>query len=212
MARESGEQIIVFGEDDNDRKSIKILLCGLRPDITPGSVKPLREPIALVKDIAPDRLRKRTERVHAALRAANVRQRIRSVLLHEDVDDFEPQHEKAARRIEDAYRTLPWPVYAVVPAWELEAWWFLFPAAVAALHPSWQPLDGYRGRHLGKIRNAKEELVRALRPAGKRSAREYAESDSATIAQKIVELGLLREPWFARSDSWLLFVEVAKQV
>lgn len=195
MARESGEQIIVFGEDDNDRKSIKILLCGLRPDITPGSVKPLREPIALVKDIAPDRLRKRTERVHAALRAANVRQRIRSVLLHED-----------------AYRTLPWPVYAVVPAWELEAWWFLFPAAVAALHPSWQPLDGYRGRHLGKIRNAKEELVRALRPAGKRSAREYAESDSATIAQKIVELGLLREPWFARSDSWLLFVEVAKQV
>ena len=112
-------------------------------------------------------------------------------------------------KIEKTYQSLPWPVHAVVPAWEMETWWFLFPSAVAALHRSWRAPDQYLGKDVGKIRDAKERLRQCVRPAGARSTtfRSYVESDSVLIAKKIVELGLLAPPWKAKSASWLVFLE-----
>jgi len=197
----SGEQVVILGEDDNDSKTLKVLIAALRPDLPAGSLRTLRDPITLVKNVPPGQLPAKATRVSAILRAYDVRAPIRCVFLHEDADDFEPAHLPLIEKIEKAYQNLPWRVHAVVPAWELETWWFLFPNAVAALHQSWRQPDQYLGKDLGKIRDAKERLRQCVRPPGKRSNafRSYVESDSVLIAKKVVELGLLAPPWAARS-------------
>jgi hypothetical protein len=210
-AKRTGQRgvVVILGEDDNDRKAIKILIAGLRPDLEPGVLRPLRKPMALVKNIAPQQLRDKATRDAALLRAQNVREPIRCVFMHEDADAVEPAHTTLIDKIERCYAALPWPVHAVVPAWETEAWWFLFPQALKATRPSWRQPDEYAGRDLGKIRNAKEELRKAVRPRGSRSSsfKPYAEADSVPIAGQVVALGLLSPPWFARSASWLAFLE-----
>lgn len=82
-----------------------------------------------------------------------------------------------------------------------------------AVRPSWQCPDQCAGRDVGRIRNAKEALRRAVKPAGaKATFLGYTEADSVAIAAKIVELGLLAPPWHARSASWATFVEKVKRL
>jgi len=205
--------VVILGEDDNDRRSLQILVAGLRPDLDRGVLKPLRKPMALVRNVPPDRLPSQAVRSAAVLRAFNAVTPIRCVLMHEDADDVEPAHEALIAKVESAYKSWPWPVHAVVPAWETETWWFLFPDAVQAVRPSWRRPDQHAGRDVGRIGNAKEALKRAVRPSGaKPTFVGYTEADSVAIAEKIVELGLLAPPWFARSASWLVFVEKVKQL
>jgi hypothetical protein len=83
------------------------------------------------------------------------------------------------------------------PAWELEAWWFLWPDAVGSLHQTWQAPTAYVGREVGLVRNAKEELQRQLLPASsgeRRRKHSYRESDAPLVARKIRELGIADEP------------------
>ncbi|HWG98788.1 MAG TPA: hypothetical protein VNV66_05580 [Pilimelia sp.] len=200
--------VVILGEDDNDRRSVRILVSGLRPDLDRSVFKPLRKPMALVRNVPPDRLPSQAVRAAALLRAVDVATPIRCVLMHEDADDVEPAHERLIHKIESGYRSLPWPVRAVVPAWETETRWFLFPDAVQAVRSSWRRPDQYAGRDVGLIRNAKEALRRAVRPtAAKPTFVGYTEADSVAIAEKIVELGLLTPPWFARCASWVTFVD-----
>jgi hypothetical protein len=174
--------IVILGEDDNDRRSIQILVAGLRPDLERGILKPLRKPMALVRNVPPARLPSQAVRAAAVLRAVDAAAPIRCVLMHEDADDVEPAHEHLIRKIESAYR-------------------------------SWQCPDQYAGRDVGRIRNAKEALRRAVKPAGaKATFLGYTEADSVAIAAKIVELGLLAPPWHARSASWAAFVEQVKRL
>lgn len=206
--RKHCKTIVVLGEDDNDRKAILILVAALREDIARADLRPLRKPMALVRNVPPSRLPNQAARVSALLRAVDVRTPIRCVLMHEDADEVEPAHEALIAKIEDCYRPLPWPVRAVVPAWEIETWWFLFPEAVRQVRPNWRPLNQYKGRDVGQIRHAKEELQKALRPSGaKPTFQSYTEADSVLIAEKIAVTGELSLPWFARSKSWEAFVE-----
>ncbi|NYH41348.1 hypothetical protein HNR22_001075 [Micromonospora jinlongensis] len=200
--------VVVLGEDDNDRQAIRVLVAALRPDIGRGGLKPLRVPPALVRNVPPNRLPRHADKVREILKAFEVATPIRAVLMHEDADDVEPAHEAVSTKIEQTFRSLPWPVHPVVPAWEIETWWFLFPEAVRQVCPGWRPLSSYAGRDVGQIRNAKQELTRALTPAGARKStfRAYSEADSVQIAERIVALGQLAPPWFARSKSWLAFL------
>lgn len=125
--------VVILGEDDNDRRSIQILVGALRPDIPRGLLRPLRKPMALVRNVRPQRLPSQVTKVSALLRAVEVEAPIRAVLMHEDADAVEPAHETMINKIESTYRSLRWPVLAVVPAWEMESWWFLFPDAVQAV-------------------------------------------------------------------------------
>ncbi len=169
--------------------------------------------MALVRNVPPQRLPSQASKAGALLRAVNVQTPIRAVLMHEDADEVEPAHKTLITKIESSYRSLPWPVLAVVPAWELETWWFLFPDAVAAVRPTWRRPDQFAGRDVGRIRNAKEELKKAVTPQGARpSFQTYTEADSVAIAEKIVALGQLTPPWFARSASWAAFLDRIKQL
>lgn len=213
MTAGRGSVVVILGEDDNDRKTIQILVAALRPDIPRGALKPLRKPMALVRNVPPQRLPNQATKAAAVLRAVHVATPIRSVLMHEDADEVEPAHEALIAKIEASFRSLRWPVLAIVPAWEMETWWFLFPDAVHAVRPTWHRPDQYAGRDVGRIRNAKEELKKAVTPPGaKASFQTYSEADSVRIAEKIVELAQLTPPWFARSASWTAFLEKVRQL
>jgi len=79
----------------------------------------------------------------------------------------------------------------------------------AARRPS--PIDRpYLGRDVGKIVNAKEELRRALRPAGARRSPDYRESDAPLVATAVRELHLASFPG-GRSDSYQMFRDHAER-
>jgi len=205
MSSRAGDagQIVIFGESENDRKAIAALVQGLCPN---AHVKTLRHPLVL-KNVPPDAMPRRAERVAEAVRAEAARRPVRCVFAHEDADAVEPRHRAVAERIEQALRDAGTPgrVHAVVPAWEIEAWWFLWPDLVGRCSRRWvEPRVGTRP---GKIINAKEKLKRAVRPSGlpsKQRARfpDYRESDSIEIAKTIRDTRSANRPERGLSQSY----------
>lgn len=199
------KRILVFGEDDNDTKFIHEMLLGLCPEFN-GMVKTFRKPPILIKDCDPTKVPGRVEIIKKLIDAEATSCEVVCVFAHEDCDDFEPAHTKLSRKIEEGFAEAGYHVHAVTPAWETEAWLFLWPEAVSDYRSGWRSLERFRGRDVGKIRNAKEELVRSLRPQGKGSARsrDYRESDAPMIAGKVREMGLANSP-AGRSASYDAF-------
>lgn len=180
--------MLVFGEDQNDRQAICELISALAPDLD-ATPEPRRHPLVLIKDAPLDQVSERARRVADVVNAERAIADITCVFAHEDCDAVEPAHEAVCDRIEEALARAGCEAHAVVPAWELEAWWFLWPEAVNAVNRSWASLDPYRGRAVGMIQNAKEELQAALRRGFSRAQRNrirtYQESDAPAIAREV---------------------------
>lgn len=200
-------QILVYGEDASDQQAIVTLVRALRPDLQVKFEQP-KKPLTLTRGLRPETAKSRNSKIVAAVKAANVRAPVLAVLMHEDADAVEPAHVALCASKEAAIASAPGQAVAVVPAWEIEAWWLLFPKAVSSLHTAWKTPTKYVGRNVGLIRNAKEELTRALRPSGRPSTRtpDYSEQDSPKIANLIVTKGHLASPQ-GKSASWDLFVQ-----
>lgn len=206
--RRQTKVLLLFGESENDRGAIKELVEGLHSKLN-GHIELRRRPLVLVKGVSGEELAQRKHSLAAQVEADRVRFDVRGVLIHEDCDDVEPAHEAAARRYEDAFAGAAFQVYPVLPAWELEAWWLLWPQALSAYRASWREPAQYRNKHVGKVRNAKEALraavvPRSLSAAEKKRFRTYEESDSPGIAKKVRALGLLAAPE-GQSDSYESF-------
>lgn len=189
--------VLVFGEDENDRESIKILIEALAPALA-GRVQTRRHPLVLIKGARPEEVPERAQRIAEAVDAERVRAEVSGIFAHQDCDDVEPAHEKVAEQIESALRAAGCDAHAVAPAWEMEAWWFLWPNAVKAANPSWRSPNDYVGKNVGMIPNAKEELKRCVVPSdvkrGQRGFRGYRESDAPRIAAEVSKLGLADAP------------------
>jgi hypothetical protein len=127
-------------------------------------VRVLRKPLVLLKNASPEDVPHRAKRIVLAANAEAKRAPVAAVLAHEDCDCLEPEHEVVAERIEIALRKAGCPGIAVgvVPAWETEAWWFLWPDLVGQHRSSWREPDDFDNREVGKVRNAKEELARCV--------------------------------------------------
>ncbi len=207
--------VLIFGESENDTKSIRELIEGLRPDLV-GKVKPLREPLVLIKNARPEDVPERARKIADAVDINRATNDVACVFAHEDCDDIEPKHEAACAKIEAACAKAGCPAHAVVPAWELEAWWFMWPEAVQAVRPkSWRTPDDHLGKRVGLIRNAKEELRKRvipknLKPEKRKGFPDYEESDSPAIARHVRERGLVRKPG-AASDSYSRFLSSVDQ-
>lgn len=204
--------VLVFGEDATDTAFLAELLVALCPDLQ-GLVKQIRKPPLLVRGVAADsKVRDRTRTIAALIAAEMTDSDVICVFAHADSDAVEPAHESMAARIESEFAAVGQHVHAVVPAWETEAWLFLWPEAVSDYMPSWSSLDKYRGRSVGLIKDAKEELTRALRPTGpnKGRIRDFRESDAVEIAKRVAAKGVVRKPQ-ASSESFKRFVESVDQ-
>lgn len=194
--------VLVFGEDPNDSKAVAELARALRDDLP--HIQPRRRPQVLVKGREKARARKSAADIAHVVHAESKARPSIFVLAHEDCDAIEPAHTALADRIERHLKSEGVDVVAVTPAWEIEAWWFLWPRALASVNPRWRD-PGYAGKHVGLIKHAKETLRRAVRPSGKHSStRDYHESDSVKIAEFVRTLGLVDAPE-ARSDSFQRF-------
>jgi hypothetical protein len=196
--------VLVFGEDDNDRECIKILIGSLRPDLA-RRIQARRQPLVLIKGVRPEDVPDNAQRIATVVTAERIKNEVGCVFAHQDCDDFEPAHEQVAAEIESALRAAGCEAHAVAPAWEMEAWWFLWPDAVQAANPSWRKPDDYLGRNVGMIKNAKEELKRCVVPAGEKRGRSgfrgYQESDAPKIAAAVSRLGIADKPG-GRSGSY----------
>lgn len=177
---------LVFCEDENDAYALRNLAGAIRADLP--RIDYCRRPLILIRDRKRAEERKRNASlVQAAVRARQVVAEVKFVIAHQDCDDFEPAHIELAKSIEDELVGAGLAnVVSVAPAWETEAWWYLWPDAVAAVNKRWRRLNR-TGNH-GLIKDAKESLRRDLRAEG---ARDYEESDSRAISSNVRSMGLV---------------------
>jgi hypothetical protein len=172
---------LVFAEDKNDADSLIQLTRAIWP--AAPTMKYRRKPMVLVRDIQAAQARKKNaEDIAGVVRAEEVDAEVRLIIAHRDCDDYEPAHEREARAVRKALEEAGLKnVVPATPAWEIEAWWFLWPDAVASVHAKWTKLKR-RGNH-GMIKDAKEALAGDLK--NKATQRVYEESDSEAIARSV---------------------------
>ena len=187
--------VLAFGENENDTSSIKELALALCPHLP--AVQLRRRPLVLIKGRATAGRADNARQIAQVVRAESVRAEITAVLAHQDCDDVEPAHVALSDEIERQLGNHGIATVAATPAWELEAWWYLWPDAVSAVNSAWRrPNRG--GEEVGQIANAKEQFRRDLRPRSKSSSssrsqtRDYVESDSPKIAAQVRQLGIVK--------------------
>lgn len=197
---------MIFGESDNDARAIAELIRALRP-AGPVPVA-MRSPPVYMKDADLTKAYDNADDIATAVELAALERDVVAVFVHQDCDAIEPAHVALAARIEEVLVAAGVDAgRAVTPAWEIEAWWLLWPDAVAATRTSWRRPDDWVGREVGRIPDVKEALRRAIRPReGRRDKTfpDYRESDSPAIAAKVRELGVIDAPQ-ARSASFDAF-------
>ncbi|WP_322038382.1 hypothetical protein [Burkholderia cenocepacia] len=197
--------ILVFGEDDNDRECVRHLVEAIWPEVP--AIKPRRAPLILQKGKNAAEHRKNAHAVADVVKASNVTLDVVAVMAHQDCDAVEPAHEPLSKQIERELTAAGVPLAcAVTPAWEFEAWWYLWPDAVASVNARWRRLTR-TGEEVGLIVNAKETLRGELRPRPKdKPTADYSESDGPRIASAVRE-GMHINSLKAKSASFSAFRE-----
>lgn len=201
--------ILIFGEDDNDRRALGHLVRALCPDNAKVRIEPRRQPIVLSRECAASgKRRSMANDIAQFARAEDGPGRRVVVIVHRDCDRLEPAHQEEAEALRMELRSAGIAdVVAATPAWEIEAWWMLFPQALAATRRCWRIVD-YAHQHVGLIPHAKERLRRDLRPVAwpaRKSCKDFVESDGVRVAEEVLRAGLLREAARSRSDSFQCF-------
>jgi hypothetical protein len=181
--------VVIFGEDDSDRSALAELFRAIRPEYSKIAIRKIPRPLVLLRGIHRQTKRRRNaEDIAILVRIMQRKKRVVAVIAHEDCDATEPAHLTEASRIEGELKAAGvLNVVAVTPAWEIEAWWMLFPDAVRAVCSCWETID-FSGREVGRIVNAKEELRNRLRPRRRSKdgrCPDYSESDGIRIACEI---------------------------
>jgi hypothetical protein len=170
-----------------------------------GRVAKRKKPLLLAKGATTGGLDARAKKLAATIRAEIAIRPVACVFVHEDADDYAPADKARAESMEAAAAKHGATVCAVVPAWETEAWFFMFADAVAEAFPSWIRLKPVVGR-VDNRKDAKEAFRNATTPRSAR--RRYREHDGPKIAAKIAERGEARSP-VGRSDAYERFVRCA---
>jgi hypothetical protein len=201
--------ILVFGENDNDNYAIKCLVEALRPGLAKVEVR--RRPIILSQQARQTKREDVCREIARLVAAQSVIDEVVSVIAHRDCDNVEPAHEACRNELLNDMRAcdLPNPV-AATPAFEIEAWWYLWPEALAKTRPCWNSVT--REGKVGEIVNAKERLRRDLRPSNSsHRCPDYTESDSRKIAEHVNELEIARKN-LKGSDSFRDFVRQVDEI
>lgn len=192
--------VLVFGEDDNDRETLRQLAVAIRPD-TPKLEK-RRKPLVLMRDREAAARKKNADGIAAQVKRDQKRFDVRGLIAHQDCDAIEPAHEALAQSIRSQLSVLDVPIVAATPAWEMETWLYLWPDAAPAHVVGWRR-PARTGANVGKLTDAKERYRRDVRPLDKR-VRDYVESDAPHIVKKAQALQLINK-LDAKSESYIAF-------
>jgi hypothetical protein len=200
--------VLVFGESDNDQEALRHLMQALRADLP--KVEKRRKPLVLVKGRTHADANETIKQIAAVVSAEKARHDVKLVVAHEDCDNVEPAHESLAQQIEHSFAQLGIEAIAAVPAFEIEAWWYLWPEALMQVNRHWRH-PNRAGEEVGRLQNAKEYLRRELRPRGGIRTRDYCESDSPKIASIIRERNII-DRQAAISRSFVAFAQKLRSV
>lgn len=192
--------ILIFGESENDTGALKRLIPALA---APRRVecRPIRRPIILAQRANFD-VRQYMSRLVAAAERGEVKAgRTVVVVAHRDCDDVEPTHVACGVALVADLKAagVQRPV-AAIPAWDIEAWWLLFPDALQQTRGCWKKIS-IGQRRTGMIPRTKDYLTRSLRPANNRRCKDYTESDSIRISEVIADTGAIGDAALNRSSS-----------
>ena len=180
------DRALVFAENQNDGDALEHLAAAIWEQAPPIHYR--RKPLVLIKGRNKAEARKNAEMIAQVVRAESVLYNVTFVIAHQDCDSVEPHEPVAAQIKAEITEAGVQNVIAVAPAWELEAWWYLWPTAVASVNSKWKRLSR-KGNH-GMLSNAKETLTRDLRAPG---TSDYRESDSIKIAKYVREKKLVAQ-------------------
>jgi hypothetical protein len=184
--------IVLAGEDTNDRRVLRTLLEAVCPDAQ-GRIVEINSVIRL-RDAGEAALSQRATKLASLVRARAARERaeVACVFIHEDFDALDsPERDTVRERVQQVLRRNPSRTYYILAAWEVEAWFLLFPNALSAVSSSWVVPHRYRGVDTGRITDPKRVMKREVSTVVNSR---YAESDAPKIFEKIVELNLLDTP------------------
>lgn len=181
---------VVFGEDHNDQQAICMLIAALAPNGTEIRTETRRKPMILSRNAGARKRRSMASDIATFTEVLQRSDRRVIAVVHRDCDAIEPSHRQERAELHADLEGAGVSEFVVAnPSWEIEAWWMLFPLALASTRPCWELVD-YSKSSVGMIEHAKERLTRDLRPRDRaRRARcpDYQEMDSLTIARKISE-------------------------
>lgn len=181
-------RVLVVGEsgqsnDLYDAQAIRHLILAHQPA---WEVKALKRPAVLAKG-KEKVLAKAAGRVASLYRQASKDRPVDCVLNHADTDELEPSHEQAAQIIEAALADAGCPGFAVVCAWELEAWFFLWPEAIEATRAAWRVPAKLRGRDVGQLTDPKGLLRHDVLRADAKPQLAYQEKHAPEIAEQAAQ-------------------------
>ncbi|MCJ2051213.1 hypothetical protein [Methylobacterium sp. J-070] len=197
---------LVFGEDDNDRRAIAVLISSLAPN---AKVESRRRPLVLARNAEKSgKRREMSEEIAALWRNERTKDVLVTAVVHRDCDAVEPAHVAEAQALKQLLLQAGISSsIAVTPAWEIETWWMLFPNALATVRGCWRSVN-YGARAVGVIENSKERLKRDLRPVGskaQKACKDYSEIDSLRVSEEIKKQNLISPTARSRSASFDVF-------
>ena len=147
---------------------MKELMMGIRADLPPVVIR--QRPIMLRRGTAQNKVRRLGDEIARVLAAEAVRHTVIAVVVHRDLDDVESSsdvHIPNVLELETMQALEPalgadCSIIPAIPAWETEAWWFLWPDQVAKHRPSWRRLRDRTGKWVDRIEHAKETLGKGV--------------------------------------------------
>ena len=197
--------ILVFGEDDNDRFAMAHLVRALSPADSKAKITRLRKPIILARDASKKNRAKMSDEIASFVRAYQKVGKSVTVIVHRDCDAIEPAHTELADSLENEISAAGVESFVpATPAWEIESWWMLFPKAIEKVCSSWKKVD-YGSKWVGQFTNAKERLIKDLRPTDGGKYRDFREADGIRIAEVVSKDPSHISAIKARSDSFMAF-------
>ena len=179
-------RVLVVGEsgqtnDLYDAQAIKVLIEAYRPA---WQVQASKKPAVLAKG-KEKAMAKAANRVAKLYQQASRARSIDCVFNQADTDAVEPSHEQVALDIEAALATAGCPGHAAVCAWELEAWFFLWPEAIEATRAAWSVPNSLRGRDVGQLNDPKSLLRTKVLKTGAKPQLAYQEKHAPEVAVEI---------------------------
>lgn len=199
MSRRSGTRIkperkpivMIAGEGSSDRKSLRVILEHLCPDMRQRIVEiddrfPLRSATGVNLAHRVDRL-SRLVKARAKKEDADVA----CVFVHEDLDrPYSQIWDQTQARVQAQLAKVLGPVHYVLAVHEVEAWLLLFPDALTSFVSTWSVPARYRGCDTGAVLNPKEVLMRECT----REPRRYRAADAPDVFAQAVHVGILDRP------------------